>query len=410
MMLLKMAWLNIWRNPRRTVLLLCAVVVGVAGVIFCMGFMNGWLDSMIVRAVRTYEGHVKIVGKGFNENPIVENNMAPPVAIEKWLEQDGRVLAWTERVAVQGLISSARHSATVRIVGIDPAREAEVSIVAEKLVDGRFLEEGDRLKVVVGRRLLEKFHSKVGRRLVVLSQQLGGEVGSGAFKIVGVFDTGNGGFDESTVYVMKEEAQSMLDLGDRITEVVAVLQHIDDSEDVAAAVRAQLPGAGDDVEVLTWRDLLPFVVKSMELNDKTMIIFYGIFYLAMAFGILNTLLMSIGERAHEFGVMLAMGMKRRLVFGVILIESCCISAIATAIGTVVGYALVSFYGENGMDLGSFSEAMEFMQMDSVLYLHVTASNLANAAIATFIVAIVFSIYPAVRAARMAPVQALRHVR
>ena len=414
-MLLKMAWLNIWRNPRRTIILLCAAVVGLAGIVFTIGFMNSWIVSMVDTVVDRYEGHIKISGRGYRANPIIENHMSMPSMVADRLNEDDRIKAWTERVAIEGLVANARRSASVSIVGIDPEKETLVSVIGRSVREGKFLSQDRRNGILVGRRLAEKFGTKLKRRLVLRSQRLGGEIGDGAFKVIGIFDTGDGSFDESIVYILKSDAQQMLGLKDEITEAVLVLNDIDQSDNVARELRDMLlPVSSSDERgrigsVTTWKQAMPLVVKTIELSSQSMIVFYAIFYLAMAFGILNTLMMSIGERTYEFGVLLSIGMKRRKIVSLILLESFFVATMAVMIGTAIGYGLVHVFGRTGMDFTVLGEAMEFMKIGKVLYPSVSPKELMNAAVATFVVSILFSIYPAVKASRMVPVEALRHV-
>ncbi|MBN2301943.1 MAG: ABC transporter permease [Lentisphaerae bacterium] len=404
-MLLRMAWLNIWRNPKRTIILLCSIIVGLVGIIFLMGFIRGWFDAMINKTIRTYEGHMKIMGPGYNENPIIENHMRVTEKTQEWLATDPAISASAERVAVQGLASSAHRSMIVKIIGIDPANERNVSVIADSMRSGKFLDPDERNSIIIGEPLADKLKTGLGKRVVLMSQQLGGQIGSEAFKVKGVFNTGSTAYDEHTVYILKSDAQRMLEFHNRITEIVILLDNIGNSDATAARAVASLDN--ENLEVLTWKERLPFVTKSIEMSNKSMLFVYAVFYLAMAFGILNALLMSIGERIHEFGVMMAIGTSRSIIVLMILLESVCIATIAVVIGTALGVSLVNFFGKTGMDLSAFAEAMEYIQAENVLYLYVTPSDIAFATIATFLVAILFSFYPAMKASRMRPVDALR---
>ena len=405
--LLKMAWLNIWRNKRRAVILLCAMIVGLVGVLLLIGFINSWMDSMITSAVQSYEGHVKIHAAKYHDNPTVENSMKPPADACDMLSRDTRVLAWAERVVICALTSNARHSNTLRVIGIDPGPESRVSIVDEAIRNGAFLADTEPGGILVSRRLAEKFETKPGRKLVIMSQRLDGEIASAAFKITGIFETGNLGFDESTVFVLKTDLQKMLNMEEAITEVTVLLNDIEQCNSVRDELVGVLVGA--DLAVLTWQDLMPFVVKTIELSNNFMIPFYVIFYLAMAFGILNTLLMAIGERKHEIGVLLAIGMKRSRMVVVIVLESIFLAALASVTGTIIGIAVVDYFGRTGIDFSAFAEGMDYVRIGNVLYPYLEVGSTTVAVLSMFVVAVLFSIYPAYRAASRTPVELLRKV-
>lgn len=407
--LIKLAWRNIWRSKRRTITLVCAMMAGLVGVLFSIGLNNSWLAQIKDNAVRTYVGHIKIHATEYHNRPSVEFVMpsleAKRVAV---LRDDPRVKAWAERVVVQGLLSTASQSRVINLVGIEPGREAGVSVVQDAVLEGVSLDAWDQpgRPILIGRRLADRIERGLGKKVVLMSQQSGGnEVGSGAFRIAGIFDTGNGGFDESHVYILKEDAQRMLALGTQVTETVIMLHNMDESTEVTQELAAAW--AGERLDVLSWHQLLPLVEKTIEMSRQMMIPYYSIFYLAMAFGVLNTLLMAIGERTHEIGVMLAIGMKRTRLISLIMLESLMISVVAAIAGTAVGWGFVAWFGAHGIDLSAMAEGLAYMGVSRVIYPSLHGVELLCAAAAMFFVAWIFSLYPAWRASRLAPVDAIR---
>jgi len=240
-----------------------------------------------------------------------------------------------------------------------------------------------------------------------MSQQLGGELGSGAFRIAGIYDTGNGMVDANMVYILKGKAQQMLNLENKITERVILLHDVNQSELFAAQLTRGLRGR--PVEVLTWKDRLPFIVQVIELSDRIMVPYYGIFYVAMAFGIVNTLLMAIGERTHEIGVMLAIGMPRRRLVTLILVESVLLTGVAILFSSLLSWVLVAWLKVKGINLSILSEGMNYLGLGRMLYPELDLTHLAGAIVAAVVVTGIFSVYPAARAARLVPVQAIRRI-
>ena len=405
--LVKIAWRNIWRNKWRATILVCAMSMGLVGVLISLGLTRGWHHEMVRYAVKTYEGHIKIMGQGYHDNPVIENNMPPLLSLYDRFKTDHRVESWAERVVVGGLLSTPSHSMTVRIIGIDPVHEERISLIAESVDEGRFLSKDQRLKILVGRRLADKIKKGVGKKVVLMSQQLGGEVGSGAFRVGGIFDTGNGGFDEGTVYILKTEAQELFNLQKNITETVLLLNDIEQSKSFASELENSLQN--EPVEVLTWQQRLPFVVETIRLSKKMMIPYYAIFYIAMAFGIVNALLMAIGERTYEIGLMMALGLSRFRLVTLILLESVFIAVVGIVFGVILGWGIVGWLGIHGFDLSAITEATNNLGIGRILYPNLDIPSVALAALVTILVTIIFSIYPASRAARLVPVDAMRRI-
>jgi len=403
--LVKMAWLNLWRNPRRTVILLCAMAAGLVGILFSMGFVNGWIRQLVADSVNIYESHVKILAKGYNDNPVIENNFEPSEKILSALAADPRVKSWVPRVAVQGLLSTPEHSLVVTIIGTDPARELEVSTACQMLAEGRPLSGGAPGEILIGQDLAEKIKKGLGKKVVLMSQQLGGEIGTGAFRAAGIFDVGNGGYNEGNIYISLGEAQQMLNLGGRVTEISVLLHDIEQSAAFAADLAARLDDPA--LEVLTWRQRLLYVHETLEMMGQYTWIYYAIFYIAMAFGIVNTLMISIGERTHEIGVLMAVGMSRTRLMSMILLESFFIAVVAVIAGLAAGGALVAWFHVRGIDLSSFAEGLDLYGMAHVIRPVLVSADVVSAMAGTFAISILFSLLPAWRAARLVPVAALR---
>ena len=409
-LLLRLAWRNTWRNRRRTAILICAMMAGLVGVLVSLGLTNSWLDQFRHNTVRFYHGHLKAHRRGYQDNPIIENSFPPLAELTARLAGDDRIRGWADRVAVSALLQTPRRSIVVSLVGVDPAREPAVSDVPRSVIAGEYLDlpETGVPPLLMGRQLAEKLGLGVGRKVVALSPQYGsGEVGAAAFRIRGIYDTGTGGFDDQYVFVRRADLQAMLNLGERVTETVILLREDRDGAGLARDLGRVAADAA--VEVLTWRERLPFVARTIELSNQMMMPYYAIFYLAMAFGIVNTLVMAVGERTHEIGVMMAVGMPRRTVVGMILLESAMIAAVAIGLGSLLGCMIVRWLGRVGIDLSVMVEGLSYPGLGRVLYPRLEPGGVALAALVALAVAAVFSLYPAVRAARLAPVEALRQV-
>lgn len=403
--LMMMAWRNVWRNRIRAAILLSAMAMGLIGILVTRGLTRGWLDEMIRYAVETYDGHVKITAPGYHANPVVDHCLSLDPKLYEFLDRDPRIRGWANRVAAQGLLSTPSQSNIVQIVGIDPRQERTVSFIADSVCEGAFLSAHEPRGVLVGKRLANKLKLGIGKKIVLMASARDGEMGSGAFRIGGVFDTGNGAFDESTVYILLPAAQELFHLDDHVTETVVLVTNI--AEDAAVAAAIKLAAGNRGMDVLTWEERLPFIVETIRLSAKTMIVYYAMFFVAMAFGIVNALLMAIGERTHEIGIMMAVGMSRAQLIGLIVVEAWLIGILAVLFGCGFGYLVVWWLRLDGIDLGALTEATLNMGVGRMLYPRLDGPSIVLAAVATLMVAILCSLYPARRASRLAPAEAIR---
>ena len=208
---LQLAWRNIWRNPRRTTIMLIAVVIGVWSMIFEVALMRGIAVGMIKNGIDTLTGHIQIHHKGYRDDPVIENSIRDQAAVESALK---KILPpgsrWTVRVRVNAIASNARHSSGVTLVGIDPASEAEISFIGKALSRGHYLKQNDQRGILVGEALLDKFETKIGHRLILMSQDTHGDIASHAFRIVGTFRAEMQDTEKQYIFVTRTAAQHML--------------------------------------------------------------------------------------------------------------------------------------------------------------------------------------------------------
>lgn len=403
-MTLRLAWRNLWRNPRRTLVILAAVCIGVFSMIFIGALMEGVGDQLVRTSIAALVGSVQVHERGYREDPVVENTMADPAepeaALASVLPPGAR---WSRRVRVSAVAGNARHSSGVTLVGIESEREAGVSFIGSAVEEGRHLAEADPYGIVVGRALLEKFETRVGRKLVLMSQAADREMASRAFTIVGVFQAELAATEKQFVFVSLAAAREMLGVGEGLSEIAVLLPDGVDPDPTAAALRRLLP---DRYEVHTWRELLPMLTAYIEMNATFTAIWYLVVFIAMGFGIVNTLLMAVFERMREFGLLRALGMKPGGIVREVLAESALLIAVGMAAGTAAAAAAVSALSENGIDLSAFAAGMEYAGMPRVIYPALVWRSALEADLTVLVLGLVVSLYPAVKAARITPVDAM----
>jgi len=403
-MILQIAWRNVWRNPRRTVVILTAVVIGVWSMICLGALMRGIIDEMVRNGISTLTGHIQVQVKGYRNDPVIENSMADPEEVENLLKKTlppGSL--WTTRVRVNAVASNARHSAGVTLVGIDPEREARISFIGGTITKGRYITENDDHGIIIGQAFLEKFDTKLGHKLILMSQDTNNEIASRAFRIIGVFRAQFEATEKQFVFITRPAAQHMLHLKDDISLISILLLDRNQVESTAEDLKTALPA---NHVALTWQELLPMVVAYLNIYDGFIFLWYIVVFIAMGFGIVNTTLMAVYERMREFGLLKALGMKPALIIKEVLVEGFFLLTMGLIIGNILGFLSIFVLSGTGIDLSALAAGSEYFGISRIIYPALTARDVITADLVVFGLGLLVSVYPAIKAARFTPVEAL----
>ncbi len=385
--------------------MLAAIVIGVWAMIFMTALMRGMVDDMVKDGISVLPGHVQIHHPDFRDDPTISNVIAPPDG--QLLEVLGRpeVVAWATRVRVPAVISSERDTRGVTLVGIEPVRERGISFVADDISEGRFLESRDDRGLVVGRKLVEKLETGLGKRVVIMSQDPENEIADRGFRIVGIFDSKLAQYEEGYVFGGEGAIQDLLGVGDAISEV-AILGT--DYRDVTGLHQMVADAAGPDVEVLPWNEIDTYLGSMLAVMDGFVVVWIVVVFLALSFGLVNTLVMAVFERVREIGLMLALGMTPRNILSQILVESFLLLVIGLAIGNLAAWAAIEPL-KDGIDVSIVGEGMEYFGAASVLYPALYLKDVVLANVIVIVLGFFASLSPAWRASRYDPVRAITKV-
>jgi len=406
-MYLQLAWRNIWRNTRRTIIILTAVVIGIWSMILLGSLMRGIAVGMIKNGISTLTGHLQVHHKGYRDDPAIENSITDPAPVENVLKAVlPKGSSWSARVRVNAVASNARHSSGVTLVGIDPAAEAKVSFIGSAISQGRYLKADDHNGIIVGEALLEKFDTKLGRKLVLMSQDTHREIASRAFHIIGTFKAEMEATEKQFVFVMRKTSRKMLKLGDGISEISIMLPEKPDNPEVYHRLKTALPSG--QFEINTWRELLPFQTAYLKILDGFMWIWYLVLFVAMGFGIVNTTLMAVFERMREFGLLKALGMKPWWILREVLTETFLLLITGIIIGNILGFICIYALSGSGIDLSALAAGAEYAGITRVIYPAVEFKDILVSNLVVLLLGILVSAYPAIMAARFTPVKALAH--
>jgi ABC-type lipoprotein release transport system permease subunit len=398
----KLGWRNIWRNPRRTIIVASSIAVGLAGCAVSMAIQLGMMSQMVDTAIATGLGHVQIHAPGWDEQPELELNLpAGAEDLAPLLENDEDILAWAPRVRGDGLVASPRSSAGVAIMGVDPQREGDVSLVEAHLTSGAWF-DGSR-KILIGEALARRLRVGLGDKVVVTGQDLEGELTGQAYRVGGLFRTPVRELDEGTALLPIHQAQELFGLGDAVSELVVIAVSRDRVDAIGARLSREVGRRG---EVRTWGELEPMLVYMVQSFDSMAWITYAAVFVAMAFGIANVLMMAVFERLREIGVMRAIGISRRRVIALVVYES----TLLTILGLLAGAALTAlglFVFRDGIDIGRYASELDAYGIGTKLVPLWRREDATLPVVIATVTAILASFWPAVRAARTPPAEALR---
>jgi ABC-type lipoprotein release transport system permease subunit len=400
-----LAWRNLWRNHRRTIIMISAITVGVWAMIFMTALMRGMVNDMLRDGIQTLPGHVQIHHPAFRDDPSV-NNLIPATgtALDEIFGDNG-FEPWASRVKVPAVITSERESRGVTLFGIDPAAEAQISFVANDIAEGRHLEDEADRGIVIGRKLADKLDTRLGKRVVLMSQDPDNEIADRGFRIVGIFDSDPDNHEEVFVFAGRKTIQKMLGIGDRVTEVVFLAA---DYQNVEPLYRRVSELAGPDVDVEPWSELDRYLSTMLNLMDGFVLVWIVVVFLALSFGLVNTLVMAVFERIREIGLMLALGMRPANILGQIVLESLLLLVIGLALGNAFAWMTVEPL-KSGIDISVVAEGMEMMGASSMLYPDLQVRDVVMANIVVLALGFLASLSPAWRASRYQPVEAITKV-
>ncbi len=404
-MLPLLAWKNIWRNRTRSLVVLGSVVLGIWVGTFMMAYAFGVIDQRLKDAVSDeishFQGHHPNFSRDFEVKYLVEN--AEELIHE--LDVDANVAAASSRVVTHGVVASSKTSSGAKISGVDPVREQEVTKLADKVKDGTYFSDAKN-RTIIGKKLADKLGVKLRSKIVLTFQDANGDIASGAFRVAGIYETYNSGYDEINIFVKDKDLQDLLAVPNSYHEIAVLLNNVDSMEILLAHYRDKY----NAILFEDWREIAPELGLMVDSFDQYMIIFLVIILLAISFGIINTMLMAVLERVREIGMLMAIGMNKPRLFGLIAIETIYLVIISAPIGMLLAYLTIQYTGATGIDLSSlYDESYASFGIKTIIYPKLIASyywRILSLVVATAILA---SIYPAWTAIRLDPVQAMRKI-
>lgn len=404
---LKIAWRNVWRNKLRSAVVLASVIMGIWAGLFTVSLTIGMMDQQKRSIINTQTSHLKIHSTEYIKDEKLEHRIssAGVAEINQILAADERVKGFSNRTIIDGTVNNAHGFSNLKIVGIDPEMEKTVTTIYERLDTGTYLSEFKNHPVIVGYNLAQDLKLDVGKSLSINFMSKDTSSVSIGFKVEGVFKSGNGVFDKAVVYVKQDDLNELLLTENYIHEIAVICHNIKDADAVMADLNTALTG----VEARTWNILSPQLAYQDEMMGTSIMIVLVIIIFALAFGILNTMLMAVLERKRELGMLLCVGMNKQKVFLMVMFETIFLSFAAAPIGLLVAWATVAYFGANGLSLMEVEEAMYQFGYDAVVYTKLDPSLYGWISVLIIIAAMLSSIIPARKALKYNPAEAVRTI-
>ena len=404
MIILTIAWRNIWRNALRSSVIMLSVSIGLLAGIFIMGLYKGMIHSRVRTVIDTEVSHLQI------HNPEFKKELDPVFTIDNQAALVNTLTKYKEiekvgtRSITQGMLSTTTGSAGVQINGINPDLENKLTLLSKKIIEGAEFNFKKKHEIIIGGKLATKLKLKVGKKLVLTFSDTASNMIASAFRIAAIYQSDNARLDERTVYVLQDELNELLGTNNAAHEIVIRLK----SDEITESVKQQLKIAFPNQLVDSWRDISPETELMVTTVDLYSYIIIVIILLALAFGIVNTMLMAILERVREIGMMTALGLNKLKMFFLILSETILLTLAGSPLGLLSSWIILSYYNKKGLDwAGEEREVLRSFGFSNIIYPEFPIDKLPTIMAIVVGTAILSCIYPALTALKLEPSEALR---
>ena len=405
-MLIILAWRNIWRKRVRSLVVVIAIMMGLWAGAFIIGYGYGMIDQRMRDAIDNEVSHLQVHQPDFEVDYEVKFIIPDGKELLIELKKREEVKNIADRVISFGMVASAKNSLGGKFIGVDPDSEIQLTKLDQRIVEGSYFEAGDKNKVLIGKKLAEKLKVRLNSKIVLTCQDTSGNIVAGAFKVKGLYTMYNSAIEKTNIYLLQKDLSKLVEATDQIHEIAVLVHEPEQLDQLVGELRNQNP----EVKIEGWKEISPELGMMVDSLDQYLVIFIGIILLALSFGIINTMLMSVLERYKEIGMLMAVGMNRRRLFAMIVIETLMLVFIAVPFGLLAAYGTISYLGEVGMDLSAiYAEGYAEFGFKSIIYPKLATENYITIMIMVAVAAILSSIFPAITAVRLNPLEAIRKI-
>jgi ABC-type lipoprotein release transport system permease subunit len=405
---LRLAWRNVWRQRRRTLLIAIGMGFTMALLVFYDGMIGGFEQAIYGNAIQLLGGNIQVHAPGYAEKlgkkPLLPLN--DPDAVVRAAESHADVVTASKRIVTGGLVTNREGAFAVSIIGVETDKEIKITPVAGNISSGRYLNADDGDLIVIGQGLATAMEIQVGDRITMVGSSTHEQTRQRTMTIVGIYDVGVPSVEKTTVYMSLKEAQDLFGLDGQVTEVVISLKQIGQEPPVMDLINASVPG----YEVESWETSIPDLKKTMDMKTGVMGVM-GVFLLGIAaIGILNLLMMAVFERTREIGIVGALGLKPREITFLFLLEGILIGVMGAVFGAVLGTLINGILGVYGLNYSQFANLTEYTALiNGSIYPQMVPLKVLEHALTVAFIAALAALYPAMEASRREPAEALHYV-
>lgn len=404
-MIWSIAWRNVWRNKVRSIIMIVAIALGLFAGVFTMAFMQGTVDARVESATKSELAHLQIHAPDFTKNNETSLFISNSSELIKKIESLKTIKAASPRLIAESYITAAHGTGGGKLLGIDIEKEKKVTDIWNHLIDGTYLEKTSRMPpILIGEKMAKKLKLKVGSKLNIQMVDLSGDLSAKGYRVSGIYKTDNTSFDETNLFVRLPDLQTQIGIGENTAHEVAILAF---SGDEAPLIKPEIQNIAGENKVQTWKEISPEMALLTDSMDQYMYIFILIILLGLCFGIINTMLMAVLERVKEIGMLMAVGMNKRRVFTMIILESLMLTLIGGIMGMLIGSGVTKYFETTPIDMSMFSQGLEKYGFATQIYTSLKPETLVTITILVLLTGLISAIYPARKALKLNPAEATR---
>lgn len=409
-MILQISWKNVWRSKARSLVIISAITIGLLGGIFSYALMLGGSMQRVDSAIKNETANLQLHNPAYLLEEDIKNTIENPQEYIDYLKQIPEVMGISDRLKSSAMISTAYASSGVLINGVYPDKEIKTTKLSESILYGNYLKQSDQIPIVIGNKLAKKLNAEVGDKLILAAPGLDGDVSYGAYILKGIYDTENKMFDGIQVFIKKSDLANLVGVQETSTSEIAVsLFDSEQNEAIIQKLQANFKEKIDQKSIVIrgWKEIDPMLGMMVDSMSFFGWIFVGIILVALIFGIVNTMLMVVLERVREIGMLMAIGMNKARVFAMIMWETIFLSFTGGILGMLFSLGFISYFKTYGLNLSVVAKGMNSLGFSSIIYPEAPLSFYIEVSVMIIITAILASIYPALKALKLHPSEAVR---
>ena len=401
------AWRNLWRNPGRTLVILAAIVTGVWFIIVFEAVCWGMIRDIVDNSIMNLTGHIRVSNHEYQNDPVIENSIrVDDSMLQKVIQVLPAESHFVGRIRIPAIAQNAYKTSSITVVGCDLRDEEQVSFLGKSQIDGDFPDPENTHQILVGQAFLELFETEIGKKVILMAQDEKGEISSRAFHIVGAYKANLESMEKSTVFIPKKAVDKLLLTSpETYSEISFMLPSETLVEQTNQKIQTLL-GKGFSVE--TWKEREPLIAAYLKIFNFFSFVWTVVVFIVMSFGIVNTMLMAIYDRIREFGLIRALGMSPGRIIKGVLLESIMLLFLGLLVGDLLALGSTFVLKEVGINLTAFSASNELYGMSRVIYPAITLKDFIMSNALVLFLGICISFYPAIKASKFTPIEAMNH--